>query len=254
MVKHRFVCGVFALGAMVVAASPAFAQPLGTFSWQYAPFCNVVTLYAVQQPNGVIALSGTDDQCGGSVTAAAVGTAHLNPSGSVGVTVVVTRPDGIAISSTADVSLVTGSGSWKDDVGNAGTFQISPTSPASGAPRRITIKGVYSSGFVGHATTDHDVSQLNFGRTLPTAPLVPLTNIIAFGASPTTDCPGSFDNPQAASGQLCLYERVNSNASYRVYSGSGVADVADVFGAHILTNPVALGTVAISGVWAVTIP
>jgi hypothetical protein len=243
------------VAAIVVSAVPSvFAQPLGTFRWQFAPYCNVVTLYAVQQPNDVITLSGTDDQCGGTSIAAAVGTAHLNPSGTVGISVVVTRPDGIALSSTGEVSLVTGVGPWKDDAGNSGTLEISPPSPATGTPRRITLKGVYSDGFNAAGAGIFQVSQLSFGRTLPAAPSVPAANIIPFDGSPTANCPGSFANPQAVPGQLCLYERSRENATYRVSDSAGALDVGDTIGAHVYVVSQAAGPVAIAGAWAVTIP
>jgi hypothetical protein len=243
---------LLAMAALVVPA--ALAQPIGTFRWQFAPYCNVVTLYAVQQPNSVIALSGTDDQCGDPVTAAAAGTAHLNPNGTISVSLTVTRPDGIVFSSTAEVNLVTGLGPWKDDASNSGTFQINPPSPATGARRRITLKGVYSSGFTAAGANAFQATQFSFGRTLPEAPLAPVANIIPFGGPPTTNCPGTFANPQALPGQLCLYERSKANASYQVADAAAVLGVADTLGAHLFVVAEGAGGVAIAGTWAVTIP
>lgn len=254
MSPYRVVCLSLALIALIASSAPvAFAQPLGTFRWQFAPYCNVVTLYVVQQSN-TLALSGTDDQCGGPVAAAAVGTAHQNPNGSISISLVVTRPDGLAISSTIDFNLASLTGAWKDDAGNSGTFVTDPPSPATGARRGLTFTGVYSAGFLANGLNNHDVSQITFPRSLSGIALAPLTNIIPFGAPPTANCPGSFENPQAAPLQLCLYERLNSNGTYRVYNSAGVPDVGDPIGAHILTRPLALGTVGISGAWAVAIP
>ncbi len=254
---HQIASVSIATFALVVSAvSSAFAQPqtIGTFRWQFLPYCNVVTLLAVQQENNVITLSGTDDQCGGSVVAAASGAAHLNPSGSISVSLVVTRPDGIAISTTAEVSLATGSGPYKDDAGNSGTFQISPPSPAPGDPRRITLKGVYSSGFNAVGAGAFQASQFSFGRTLPSAPTAVQANIIPFGGPPTTNCPGTFANPQALPGQLCLYERSRQNATYQIADSAGTLSLADPFGAHLFVVADGVGGVAIAGAWAVTIP
>lgn len=243
-----------ALVAVMASAIPsAFAQPIGTFRWQFAPYCNVVTLDAVQQAT-TITLSGFDDQCGASVAAAASGTAHLNPNGSVSVALTVTRPDGIVLSSSIEVNVVTISGPWKDEAGNSGTFVFSPPSPASGDPRRITLKGVYSAAFSAPGASAIQGAQFSFGKTLPAAPLAPDANIISFGGAPTANCPGSFANPQALPGQLCLYERVRENASYHVADSAGVLGVGDVIGAHVFTVSQAAGGVAISGAWAVTIP
>ena len=65
------------------AVSEARAQTLGTFRWQLQPFCNVVTLL-VRQEGAVYTLDGFDDQCGASSLASMVGTAFLNPDGSIG--------------------------------------------------------------------------------------------------------------------------------------------------------------------------
>ena len=45
-------------------AAIANAQPLGSFSWQLQPFCNVLTISVTQQGN-IYTLDGYDDQCGG---------------------------------------------------------------------------------------------------------------------------------------------------------------------------------------------
>ncbi len=211
------------------------------------------SLYAVKQAD-TIALSGTDDQCGAQVTAAAIGGAFLNPNGSIGIALSVMRPDGIVLSSTVDFDVVTLSGVWRDDAGNSGTFQFSPPSPAPGAPRRITLKGLYSVGFFAPLEQTFQSSQFSFGKTLPTAPSAPVANIIPFGGPPTVNCPGSFANPQALPGQLCLYERQRSNVSYRVFDSSTAFDVGDTTGAHIFAVAVESGGVSATGVWAVTIP
>ena len=65
-------------------AGPASAQPLGTFTWQLQPFCNVLTLSVVQQ-GPVYLLDGYDDLCGDPVRAPASGMATPSPSGSINV-------------------------------------------------------------------------------------------------------------------------------------------------------------------------
>ena len=59
--------GILAALAVVAAGLPvtAGAQPLGTFSFQLAPYCNVVTLN-VRQDGAVYTLDGFDNQCGAS--------------------------------------------------------------------------------------------------------------------------------------------------------------------------------------------
>ncbi len=66
----------------VVTSMPAAAQPLGMFTWQLQPYCNVLTLAVVQNGTTMFTLDGIDDQCGAG-PASAVGTAFLKPDGMV---------------------------------------------------------------------------------------------------------------------------------------------------------------------------
>lgn len=253
MSRHRLASVSLAFAAFAVTTSSVSADPLGTFRWRLAPFCNVVTLDAVSQAT-TITVSGADDQCGASVAAAASGTAHVNPNGSVSLSLLVTRPDGITISTSVEVDVITLSGVWKDDAGNSGTFLFSPGA-APGDPRRITLKGVYSAGFVAGQALQGVVSNFSFGRTLPAAPAAPLANIIPIDGPPTVNCPGSFDDPRALPGQLCLYERFRQNVDgYQVSNSVGVSNVADRFGAHFAMAADVAGPATVAGAWAVTIP
>jgi hypothetical protein len=68
------------MAALVFAPAMAVtAQPLGTFRWQLAPHCNVLTL-RVDQVGSHYTLSGTDDLCGAAASASAQGTAHAPPA------------------------------------------------------------------------------------------------------------------------------------------------------------------------------
>ena len=130
-------------------ASTADAQVLGTFRWQLAPHCNVLTL-TVEQRGAGYRLDGTDDLCGAPVQAAASGTAHLNTNGIVSIAVAVTRPDGNAIHQSLSVILPGLSGIWTDDVGNRGSLIFAPAAPAAGSPRQIHTAGELRSGFSRH--------------------------------------------------------------------------------------------------------
>lgn len=48
--------------SLAFAPSPAAAQSIGTFRWQLAPYCNVVTA-VVTQMGAVYRLDGSDNQC-----------------------------------------------------------------------------------------------------------------------------------------------------------------------------------------------
>jgi len=129
----------FALAALGLAlwggAAPAAAQSLGTFRWQLQPFCNVVTV-AVTQNGGVYRLEGTDNQCGGATQASVVGTAFLNPNGSIGLGfTVVTTPGAAPLAVEVSISPSTLQGAWRDSGGRAGAFVPTPGPATSGVPR-----------------------------------------------------------------------------------------------------------------------
>jgi len=120
---------------LVVAASAAQAQTLGTFNWQLQPFCNVVTV-TVTQAGAVYTVDGFDDQCGAPQRAPLVGLATPNPDGSIGFGLsVVTVPGGRGVQIEARISIATLSGSWSDSAGNSGTFVFNANT--GGTPRPL---------------------------------------------------------------------------------------------------------------------
>ena len=121
-----------AAGILSSEANDAYAQVLGTFRWQFAPYCNVVTV-RVEQKGAVYEFSGTDDGCDGAAPASTVnGSAHLNASGSAGGSLTVVRPDGFVVTNAVILSPATLAGTWRDDWGNSGTLVFNPASPAAG--------------------------------------------------------------------------------------------------------------------------
>jgi len=115
----------------------ASAQPLGVFRWQLQPFCNVLTV-AITQNSGIFRLDGSDDQCGAASAASAVGTAFLNPDGTVGLGVnIVSAPGGAPVHVEATITLPSLSGTWRDSAGNAGSLAFTPGA-GNGGPARST--------------------------------------------------------------------------------------------------------------------
>ena len=131
----RKICCVasFALTSVAVA-SPASGQPIGAFTWQLQPYCNVLTLN-VTQTGSVYTLDGYDDQCGAATRASAAGLAFLNPDGTIGMGVaIVVSPGAATLHVSAAITLPSVSGTWRDSSGNTGTLAFSP-GPAAGSPR-----------------------------------------------------------------------------------------------------------------------
>lgn len=236
-------------------ASDAVAQPIGTFRWQLAPHCNVVTLTVVQVGSGYT-LQGFDDRCGATTRTGVSGTAHLNPDGTVGLGMTFVWPNGFSVQTSAIISFATVSGTWSDPYGGSGNFVFNPPG-VSGSPRAITIRGNYAIDFVATALGVDGLSAISFGQTLPAAPQAPLANFIVFGGAPTTNCPGSATLAEAAPGHLCIYEKnASGNIGARCIVPSAnnyVCNAATRSGASVYVESNAAGRVWNVGAWAVTV-
>lgn len=136
-----------------MTASLASAQPLGVFRWQQQPYCNVVTL-AVTQVGSTYRLEGTDDQCGATRQASAIGTAFMNLNGFVGMGLTIVTNDGgnggSPLHLDAVISLSNFSGTWRDNTGATGTFAFTPGASTGGSvrpvPRAAFLAGLSAGG------------------------------------------------------------------------------------------------------------
>ncbi len=146
----RHVAFVAVVLAVLLGRDAALAQPLGTFRWQLVPFCNIATL-AVTQNAGVFEVEGTDDQCGASGThASAIGTAFINPDGSVGIGLNIISTGGAPVHVDATIAVATLGGTWRDSAGNTGSFVFTPGAGSGGNPRPAPTIGILPSS-VGSA-------------------------------------------------------------------------------------------------------
>jgi len=138
-------------------SADADAQPLGTFSWQLAPYCNVVTV-SVTQDGGVYTLDGYDNQCGTATRGAVSGTAFVNPNGSIGIGLTtVTTPGGVAVHLEAAIDAITLGGAWHDSHGNGGTLLFSPVG-AAGSPRPLGTGDIPDGSITGAKLADGAVT------------------------------------------------------------------------------------------------
>jgi hypothetical protein len=148
------MCGVGHVEATVVKRMAAMAalavslttepdaQGLGTFRWQLRPFCNLVTLN-VRQEGGLYTLDGFDDQCGAAERGGVVGTAFLNPDGSIGLSLaMVGAPAAAPAMLQARLELATVSGTWTDSAGNGGAFVFTPGARTPGPARPVPPNGI----------------------------------------------------------------------------------------------------------------
>ncbi len=110
------------------------AQVLGTFSWQLQPYCNRVS-GTVTQVGGVYRLDAVDDMCGGATVVPVRGSISPNPNGTLSVGLEHVAPSGIALHTTATISLPSASGTWTDDQGHSGGFVLGGA--IAGSPRPL---------------------------------------------------------------------------------------------------------------------
>lgn len=142
MMSGRWKALVVAAGFVGVTAPGVRAQTLGTFRWQLQPFCNVVTLN-VRQDGGVYTLDGFDDQCGAAAAGSVLGTAFLNPDGTIGIGLgAVVAPGAAPLVLYARVDLASVSGTWSDSAGNSGAFVFTPGPGTGGAARPVPPNGI----------------------------------------------------------------------------------------------------------------
>lgn len=132
---------VSVLLGILLTASSAVAQPLGTFRWQLHPHCNIISVNVIQQ-GGIYTLDGTDDRCGAAQTASVVGLAFLNPDGTVGFGLTVVLPGGTPVHIEAAISLASLNGTWRDSAGNSGNFIFTPGPGIGGSQRPVPSGGI----------------------------------------------------------------------------------------------------------------
>ncbi len=142
-----------------VGGAHAGAQPLGTFSWQLQPYCNIITVN-VTQNGSVYTLDGYDNQCGAATRAAVLGSAFMNPDLTIGLGLsIVATPGGNPTHVDATIDMGTLSGTWRDSAANAGTFALGAA--AAGAPRPLGARS----------------APLEISTAVPTLPELQLTGI-----------------------------------------------------------------------------
>lgn len=137
MVARTLRIGLTMALMLVACVARAQGQSLGTFRWQFAPHCNVIT-FNVTQSGAIYTLDGHDDQCGASERASASGTAFPNPNGSIGMGFTMVTPGGTPVHVQVTIAFSTLSGTWRDNHGNAGPFVFTAGAAAGGSPRPLS--------------------------------------------------------------------------------------------------------------------
>lgn len=133
----------------------------------------------------------------------------------------------------------------KGDVGPEGPF-------VEVVPSGKTLVGTYAGRIHATAANQEVIAPISFGFRFSSAPT---PHFVALGTTPPVQCPGNGLNPQAAPGNLCIYETSETNRlSPVVFDVNFDPNVSSPFGATVFTESVAAGVSGTSGSWAATAP
>jgi hypothetical protein len=131
--KHAFRS--LTLLALVLSATPAFAQSVGTFRWQVQPYGSVLQISVTQQ-GGIYLLAGIELQCGGNASLPVNGVAVPQANGSVILGLTTINENGRGIHTRATVNTSDFNGFYSDNAGNTNQpFVFNPGETCPGGPR-----------------------------------------------------------------------------------------------------------------------
>lgn len=138
----------------------------------------------------------------------------------------------------------------KGSQGPAGPF------PSGNLPSGATVRGNFFMTGVAAASGSQAVDSLSFVYTLASAPT---PHFIKTGSAAPAGCPGTADNPQAARGQLCVYEKtisgpVGARDLCGLDIGGSSCPGSNRWGAGVYELSTGTGRFQSYGTWAVTAP
>lgn len=240
------------------------AQPLGTFRWQLAPYCNVVSVN-VTLANGVFTLDGSDDQCGaGAPRAPLVGAATVNADGTISLGLnIVTAQNGGFVHVGGTIAADTGSGTWRDSAGYRGELTFSPAAPVTGSPRPATHLnpgdgntrlGTTALPVVfGADNTAIGAEAMNFfarfGPPVPTG-----SSNTAIGAGALFNINGNGNVAIGARAGCAPYDFMLADVSNNIYIGADVCEPDPAISNTIrIGKPGVQSRAFIAGVWGTTL-
>ena len=118
-------------------------------------------------------------------------------------------------------------------------------------PSGKTLVGAYAERYQATGSGQAHLTAISFGFKFSSAPSA---HFIALGTTPPAECPGNGLNPQAAPGNLCVYETSMTNRSAPFITDVNFGAGASPFGADVGMESVAAGQGGSSGSWAATAP
>jgi len=147
----------------------------------------------------------------------------------------------------------TGSAGAQGPKGDTGIQGPAGPFPQGNIPTGMTLRGTWAAQ--GIATTpvtglmaENDIT---FDYQFASAPT---SNFMAWNAVPTAACPGTKNDPEAAPGNLCVYEDVHSNDAGLMICSMTTCPGSTRWGAYLRLTPQASGEFFEQGTWAATSP
>lgn len=141
---------------------------------------------------------------------------------------------------------------------NAGSAANATSADSASSPGTLksgqTLRGAYATGIANAGAPGEQIrTAVSFLFQFPSAISASAVHFVAQGAAPPAGCPGSSAAPEAASGNLCVYEYVGGNySSMTIRNPTNGSLGASKFGFYLLVVGAAVGQVYSYGTWAVT--
>lgn len=137
----------------------------------------------------------------------------------------------------------------KGNYAAAGSSYTKGESDAKYAPAQPLYRGTLMILGQASSTNDGGAQSISFGATFPTPPT---PHYIRIGDPVPAGCSGSGAAPNAAPGNICVFETEGFNLGTRniCSAGANLCNAADTFGAGVLVFPGAAGYYEMLATWA----
>lgn len=128
------------------------------------------------------------------------------------------------------------------------TKEIKPRADKRYAPKPKLIRGAFAVSDADGVADEILLASISYGYQVTPAPVAHY--IPAAGPVPA-GCSGSWQNPNAKPGHLCVFEAFRDNATINGVFGPSGASTQSTVGAVVAAKPIANGYMAVAGSWAV---
>jgi hypothetical protein len=122
--------------------------------------------------------------------------------------------------------------------------------PGETLPEGVTLKGEWS-GLTSSLVEVTAESAISFGIPLETKPTIAYVGQGQEGTSHAAECPGTWEEPEAEEGFLCVYTNSQAGLTFQEPGGATTTTVS-AHGAHLHFKEGGVAGLTVYGSWAVT--